>query len=178
MVAVGFDSAVTFFAFWIFVGFNDSICNLHKQWFQAGPSVGNASGFHFPAALVIAWTAVNPGDEVLCCRENRHVDSNFGNHSNCRHRVSRETGNSTNQIQLPGVGLGKAKDCFLNIFLVGLQFINVLQEFLEFSGLFMGDGFFTSGLDFLYGMLAASVYKGHNIKGLAGMLQDIADDGT
>lgn len=115
---------------------------------------------------------------MLCGGKYRHVDTDFRDDSDRCHRVRREARNGSNQIHLPRIRLCKAKNLFLNILLVGTQFVNVLQALFEFGGLLMGYGSVHSGLDFLYGMLAAPIHERCNIKRFPGVFQNIADDGT
>ena len=44
---VSLDSAIVFFAFRVFIGFDNCICDLDKQKIQIGASIGNTCGFTF-----------------------------------------------------------------------------------------------------------------------------------
>lgn len=40
----------------MFLRFDQSICNLHQNWFKIGTSTGNLSGFDFLITLIVART--------------------------------------------------------------------------------------------------------------------------
>ncbi len=70
------------------------------------------------------------------------------------------------------------ENLFFNIFLVVIQFINVLYAFFELSSLLAGYRPVNSGLDFLNRMLAAAVHEGCNVKDFPRVLQNAVDNGT
>ena len=76
------------------------------------------------------------------------------------------------------VGFSQAKNLPFNIFSMRAYLLNVLQAFSELGSLFTGYGPVNGDLNLVQGMLAALVDERRDIELLAGMLQNIGDDGT
>ena len=55
-----FYTAITGNKFKMFFQINQSICNLHQNWFKIRTSTGNPSGFDFLTTLAIVGTASSP----------------------------------------------------------------------------------------------------------------------
>ena len=55
-----FYTSITGGKFRIFLRFDQSICNLHQNWFKIRTSTGNPCGFDFMIALIITWTTSGP----------------------------------------------------------------------------------------------------------------------
>ena len=58
------------------------------------------------------------------------------------------------------------------------KFVNVPKAFPELGGLFAGYGSVNGGLNLRDRMLATPVNEGRDIERLAGVFQNVADDGT
>lgn len=92
---VSLDSAIVFFAFRVFIGFDNRISNLHKERFQVGPGARNAGRLHFPCTLIVAGATPSPGNQIFSRREHGHIDANFREDCDGGHWVSRDTRHST-----------------------------------------------------------------------------------
>ena len=60
VAATSLNSAVTLSAFRVFVGLDDSVCDLNQQRLQITSGAGDASGLYRFAALVVTRTAACP----------------------------------------------------------------------------------------------------------------------
>jgi hypothetical protein len=58
------------------------------------------------------------------------------------------------------------------------DFVDVVQAFAQFNGLFTGNSAVNSSLDFVQRLLAASIHEGRDIERFAGMRQDMFGDGA
>ena len=85
---------------------------------------------------------------------------------------------NTNQVELIGVRFSQTKDLLFNLFLMCTDLINVLQVFFEFCSLFSGYGIVNGSFNLISIMLMALINERRYAKLLAGMVQNIADDGT
>lgn len=172
------DSAVAFFAFGIFVGFDDRIGNLNQQRFQVAASTGDASGFHLPVTLVIPRAAASPGNQVLRGGKYRHIHADLGDESNSCQWSSRKPRDSANQFQLVRVRFRKPKDFGFDMLPVFIELVDMQQTFLEFDSLFTRHSSINSGLNFFNRVFAAPVDKWGNVKMLTRMFQNVLNDGT
>ena len=92
VTTVGFDTAVTFCNLRMFLRFDQSICNLHQNWFKIGTSTGNPSGLDLEIALIVTGITSCPGNKMLVCKEHRHVAANIRENLNRRKRFLSKPG--------------------------------------------------------------------------------------
>ena len=78
VTTTSFDSAVTVFAFGVFVGFDDSVGHLNQKGFEVSTDAGDAGGFALAAALVVARATASPRTEVFSRWEHGHISTDFG----------------------------------------------------------------------------------------------------
>ena len=97
--ATCFYAAVTVRKFRTFLGFDQSICNLHQNWFKVGTRTENSSGIDSETALVIAGTVSRPREEVFDCGEDRHICPDLRESLNSSKRVLIETMHGTDKSQ-------------------------------------------------------------------------------
>ena len=67
-----FDMLVARGEFRMLPGFDQSICNLHQNWFKIRTSTENPGGFDFAFAFIITGTASCPGDKGFDCGDDKH----------------------------------------------------------------------------------------------------------
>lgn len=80
--ATSLDPAIAFFAFGIFVRFDDGVGNLNQQGLQVAASTGDAGGFYLLVTLIIPGAAAGPGNQVLRGGKYRHIHADLGDESN------------------------------------------------------------------------------------------------
>ena len=123
--------------------------------------------------LVIPGTAASPGNEILGCRKYGHIAADFRKDQDCSHWIFIHTRYGTNQIQMNGVGFHKRKNFLLNAILVSIQFIDVIQAFPQFDGLFRTDSTVNSVLNLVNRSLTALVNEWCDIELLTGVSKDV-----
>ena len=82
------EPAIAFLAFRVFVGLDDSVCDLNEDGLEIRASPGDAGRFHFAVALVIARAAARPGNQMLSGRKHRHIRTDLRKNRNCGHGIT------------------------------------------------------------------------------------------
>ena len=173
-----FYAAVTICKFRMFPGFDQSVCNLHQNWFKIGTSTGNPRGFDLEVALVIAGTASRPGDEVFGCGEDRHIRPDLREHLNSSKRVLIETRHGSDKGQDSFVWITETKDFPFYFVLVMFQFIDVVEALPELDSLFGRDGAVNGSLNLFDRSFTPAVHKRCHVKNFPRVLQNVFRDGT
>ncbi len=71
MSTVGFDPVIPLLEFRVLFWFDKGIGNLNQKWFQITSGAGNACGFHFTVALVVAGGNIRPRKQDALMTETR-----------------------------------------------------------------------------------------------------------